>query len=199
MSAILIAAVLTVGVRAQEPTSKPLFGFGSISGLSFRRANPTPLSHFAQGAPMAAQTFQSTDGSNRSLRLTFEYKGADVRLISQQSVEMMVPPSDRTDEYTNHAGFWIELRDREDRVVYRRIMHSPIQLDREAPSGDPQRTFTRVPADSAQGVFTVLVPDVAYARDVRLVGSPPSEPARAAKEILRVDLAEGPRPKQEAR
>jgi len=149
---------------------------------------------------MAGQTgFQPVGGPSRTLRLTFEYEGTTVRLLSRQAVEMLAPPSDRTDEYANHAGFWVEVRDAEDRVLYRRILHHPIQWTREAPSGDPQRPFTRVPNDSKRGVFTVLVPDFPNAQHVRLVGSPPGEPARAAEEIMRVDLKQTPRPEKEKR
>jgi hypothetical protein len=148
---------------------------------------------------MAAQTFETIQGSDRTLRLTFEFKGADVRLIARQSVDMMAPPSDQIDEYSDHAGFWIELRDGSDRVLYRRVGQNPIATDREAPSGDPQRPFTHVPDDRKQGVFTVLVPDLKDARELRLMGSPSDAPARAAREILRMDLASRPQPGKEER
>ena len=148
---------------------------------------------------MAAQTLESTQASGRTLRLTFEYKGTDVRLIARQSVDMMAPPSDRLDEYADHAGFWVELRDGNDRVLYRRVTQNPIALDREAPSGDPQRPFTRVPDDTKQGVFTLLVPDLKEARELRVMGSPPDALARAARQILRVDLASRPEPGREER
>ncbi len=146
---------------------------------------------------MAAQASQAGERPQRTLRLTFEYRGTDVRLASQQVVEMMPPPSDRTDEYEGRAGFWIELLDAEGRVVYRRVMHHPIEIEHEAPSGDPDRPFTHVPVSQVQGVFTVLAPDLANARGLRLVGSPPEERAGAAKEIFRADLNEGPRRYQE--
>jgi hypothetical protein len=141
---------------------------------------------------MAAQSDQSSASPRRALRLTFAYEGTKVELVSKLAVEMIAPPSDRTDEYEDHAGFWIELRDPDDRLLYRRIMHNPIQTDREAPSGDPDRPFTRVRTDQKQGTFTIIVPDLEQAQDLNLVGSPAERPAAAAKHIHRVNLKERP-------
>jgi hypothetical protein len=145
-----------------------------------------------QGGSMPTQSRQPPERPRRALRLTFEYNGTNVRLASKRQIDTMAPPSDRTDEYKGHAGFWVELRDADGRILYRRIMHNPIEVDREAPSGDPKRPFTRVRNEQKQGVFTVMVPDLDHALEVSLVGSPPEQPARAAKQLLRVNLKEQP-------
>ena len=65
----------------------------------------------------------------------------------------MALPSDPIDPYTGRSGFWVELRDDRERVVYRRIIRSPIANEQEAPSGDPSRPFTRVASESDEGIF----------------------------------------------
>jgi hypothetical protein len=123
--------------------------------------------------------------------LTFEYRGSEVRLTSTNSVEMLAPPSDPTEGYAGQSGFWVELRDAGDKVAYRRLMRHPIEVEWEAPTGDPENPFTRARADQVQGVFTVLVPDLAHARGLRLLGSPPDSPASAAAEMFRATLTVG--------
>ncbi len=127
-------------------------------------------------------------GPGRALRLIFSYKGNRARLESQQAVEMMVPPSHPTHDYGKQSGFWFELRDAKDRVLYRRAMHDPIQTEMEAPSGDPKRPFTRVPVQDPQGTFAILVPALEAAHSVLVCASPSDARATAAKEIVRVSL-----------
>ena len=95
--------------------------------------------------------FDSPPRPNRALRLIFSYKGSKATLESRQEIAMTVPPSDRTYEYEQQSGFWFELRDAQDRVLYRRVMRNPMEEELEAPSGDPSRPFTRVrPAGSSR-------------------------------------------------
>ena len=125
---------------------------------------------------------------NRALRLTFSYEGNNVRLVSRQSVEMKIAPSDRTDEYEGHSGFWFELKDANNRTLYRRVMSNPIKTHLEAPSGDPQRPFTHVKADKLKGTFVILAPALEGAATLLIFASPPEAAARSAKEIARIDL-----------
>jgi hypothetical protein len=136
----------------------------------------------------SSQPYNLHEQRNRALRLIFNYRGTQVQLASQQQVEMISPPSDPIDEYEEHSGFWIELRDSEESVVYRQVMHNPIQLELEAPSGDPERPFTNVKNDTDEGTFMVIVPDIEQAITLTLHSSPVDEPAGPAREIVRIDL-----------
>lgn len=127
----------------------------------------------------------------RALRLIFSYKGSRTKLESKHSIEMIALPSDTTEEYKDRSGFWVELRDKEERVVYRKIMRNPIQVELEAPSGDPSRPFTRIENPNPEGTFSVLVPDVETAEALVLYASPAGATARAAREVTRVLLKEG--------
>lgn len=136
----------------------------------------------------AGSSEQTPRAPDRALRLIFSYKGNRARLESQQAVEMMVPPSHPTHDYGPQSGFWFELRDAEDRVLYRRAMHDPIQTEIEAPSGDPTRPFTRVPVKDPQGTFAILVPALDAAHSLRVCGSPSDARTKPAREIVRVPL-----------
>ncbi len=130
---------------------------------------------------------------DRSIRLTFSYEGSQVRLVSRQILDKRPPSSDPLLDPQKDApqsGFWIELRDREDRAVYRKIMHNPIELSVETISEDSERTFTRQPISEPRGTFFSVIPNLEEAESVVILSSPLDIEARpeAAREITRFVL-----------
>ncbi len=130
--------------------------------------------------------------ANRALRLTFSYEGAKLTLVSQQSVEMVVPPSHAIDVSEVQSGFWFTVEDGQARTVYRRVMQSPIRSDVEVFSPEPDTSVHRRPVENPRGTFTLLVPEIAGSQTVALFDQPlvrtPSKRASAAKEIARFTI-----------
>jgi hypothetical protein len=110
--------------------------------------------------------------SNQSVRLTFSYDGSKIKLLSQQKVDMIAPPSDSVEDFKGRSGFWFELRDTKGEALYRRVAHPPIEADREVFSNDPKESIQRQPVESPKGVFTVVIPDHEKADTVSLHSSP---------------------------
>jgi hypothetical protein len=128
---------------------------------------------------------------NKALRLTFEYEGSSVKLVSAQSVDMILPPSHPLETTEAQTGFWFTLADNQGKPVYRRTVQNPIRYDREVFSNDPAHpSIQRVPVAQPKGTFVMLVPDVPEARTVQLFSHPlePLAPALAAKEIARFTI-----------
>jgi hypothetical protein len=96
-------------------------------------------------------------------------------------------PSDPVYDYQGQSGSWFEVRDETGRVLYRRILHDVMPADMEAPSGDPERPFTRVKADR-RGTFVLTMPNLSRAESIVLFASPDDDPRRSAREIGRFDL-----------
>ena len=93
-----------------------------------------------------------------ALRLTFAYEGRKIELVDVQPVDAVAPeppPSPR-----GRAGYWLELRGRDKRPVFRRVLSDPLGESVEAPTGDPAGTFERATVESPSGTFQVMVPDV---------------------------------------
>jgi hypothetical protein len=121
-----------------------------------------------------------------------------VRLVSQQSVDMMVPPSDPVTGFKRSKGFWAELKSAQDKTLYRHVMHNPTRNDAEVFSDDPEQGISRLPAPKRKGVFVVVVPDTDQGQEVTLSSSsPPTEgpesgirslARKPAAEILRIKL-----------
>lgn len=105
-------------------------------------------------------------------RLTFEYDGDQIRLVSEQQVTMIIPPSHPVDQLEKEAGFSVVLRDERGQAVYRRVTQSPVVHDVEVFDNDPNRSIRRESNPHPKGTFVVLVPAIANARTVEFFGNP---------------------------
>lgn len=105
-------------------------------------------------------------------RLTFEYDGDQIRLVSEQQVTMIIPPSHPVERLQNESGFSVVLRDERGQAVYRRVMQNPIVYDVEVFDNDPKRSIRRESNPHPKGTFVVLVPAIANARTVEFFGNP---------------------------
>jgi hypothetical protein len=126
-----------------------------------------------------------SERGQRAVRLKFTYEGDEVRLVSQQPVEMIVPPTDALSGYEGEQGFWVEVRNGQDKALHRRVMDDPLRQDVEVFSPDPEQSIVRTPVEKPSGVFTVLVPDLEEADHIALMTS-------AAPSIQRETAARGP-------
>ena len=108
----------------------------------------------------------------KAVRMIFAFDGEHVHLISQQPVEMVLPPSDPVQGSEGQKGFWYELRDAQDRPLYRRVIHNPMREDVEVFSDDPKQSLARQTVPNRKGVFVVVVPDTEDGHTVTLSSSP---------------------------
>ncbi len=139
---------------------------------------------------MKSAFVQPSQGQLPSLRLTFEYEGRKVQLISQERVKVMSPPSEILHEYKGQSGFWYDVIDAQEHLLYRRAAQNPIQFDVEIFTDDPEAPIVRRKIDNPHGQFSLLVPDMPEATALVFFSSPP-EPEFAyepAQESARFDL-----------
>jgi hypothetical protein len=127
----------------------------------------------------------------RSLRLRFALVGSQLHLLRRAAVAMRSLPSqplpDTSDRETQRGftGWWIELRDARDRVLYRRVLHDPLGTSVEVRVGDRWQR-TQVPP---RGTFSVTVPLLADAATFALVGPPSDDLHGRSRELGSFDLA----------
>ncbi|MGH8027952.1 MAG: hypothetical protein ACREO0_14630 [Pseudoxanthomonas sp.] len=112
-----------------------------------------------------------------SLRLVFEQRGGELKLVSTQRLNMIAPPPQALLPKRDTRGSWFELRDGEGRPVYRRTIESPLQ-DIEVVADAPGEALRRIDDDRGIRAFFVIVPDIAGAR--RFVVH--AEPRRASRD-----------------
>lgn len=112
--------------------------------------------------------------ADRAVRLIFEYDANGVRLVSQQPVNVTPPPGEAAASFQGRAGFWLELRDDQRSVLYRRAVSDPTLQQREVFSQQPGETIVRADAPVG-GAFTMLVPALSSGTRVALMGTPPAD------------------------
>jgi len=111
----------------------------------------------------------------KAVRLIFRYEGDSIELISQERVEMVVPPSDAIGSTQGRAGFWLDLQNNAGETMFRRVMpHAVVHRDAEVFSDDPRQTITRVPVEKPGGTVVALVPDLPQGEQVALFRSSPA-------------------------
>jgi hypothetical protein len=92
--------------------------------------------------------------ATRAVRLIFEFSGDQVRLVSQQEVDLAVKSEGLAP--IAPGALAIESRDAEDRPVQRVEVPATEQRSMEVFDETPEVPITRIPVDS--GAFTVVVP-----------------------------------------
>lgn len=148
--------------------------------------------------------------ARKTLRLTFRVANGEARLVKYERLNMICPPSiGQTPQAGRHGGFWVELRDPGERVLFHRVLHSPLQDSVEVHS--PDGKIKRVMGVPTESIFEVLVPDYDDASTVALIGEyldpekemarraellketekGPREPAEGAHELARFELPKG--------
>lgn len=130
--------------------------------------------------------------TGRTLRLRFAYDKSNVQLVSRQTIDKTPPPPAPKALYEGQTGFWYELRDREEHVLYQRAIQNPIRFDEEIFTNEEKQSITRRPVDDPHGIFTLLVPNLPDGYAVVLFSSPlnPEAAAQPAKELVRFALSQ---------
>ncbi len=128
----------------------------------------------------AAATPSNADKPTKAIRMVCSFDGDQVTVLSSQSVEMMLPHSDPVEGTDSQKGFWFDLRDAQDRPLYRKVMHNPLRDDVEVFSDKPhEHSVARHTVAKRTGVFVVLVPDTDSGHTVTLSSSPGASTAAA--------------------
>jgi hypothetical protein len=108
----------------------------------------------------------------KARRLTFSYKGTNIKIISQHKIEKVLPPSDYLDTKNNRSGFWYEITDDNQNILYQKSISNPIQTDIEVFSNKLEESIMRQKISQIEGTFSILIPDLPDAKTFSLFGNP---------------------------
>jgi hypothetical protein len=120
--------------------------------------------------------------SRKTLRLTFRLSEGKLSLISHQRLNMICPPvvGDKP-EKGRHGGFWVELLDEKDQMLFHRSLPTMLNsVEVHSPDGKIRREF----GDGGEQIFEVLVPDDESAAYISLVGEDLTQSKDKKKEKL---------------
>jgi hypothetical protein len=105
-------------------------------------------------------------------RLTFAYDGGKIRLVSEQHVNMIIPPTQPIDSLQKTAGFSVILRNDSGDPVYERTVEGLMRYDEEVFDNVPERSIRREANPHPKGAFVLLVPAIESARKLEFFGPP---------------------------
>jgi hypothetical protein len=106
----------------------------------------------------------------RSLRLTFAYDEAGLRLIDHTPRMKPAPPSDRLYAEPRRDAIIAELRTKDGAPLYRKRLYDPIPQHVEV--HDPETGLRREPSAPRRGSFSVVVPSEQRADHVVIEAGP---------------------------
>ena len=110
----------------------------------------------------------------RAMRLIFEYEGDEVRLVTQQPVEIVVTGFDITQ--VQRPGYYVDARDADGQTLARVPARSAFATSAEVFPEQPGEPITRVDVPEPRGAFTVVVPVPERADHVAVARVSPGRP-----------------------
>ncbi len=133
----------------------------------------------------------------QSLKVTFSIDKGKIQILRFERLSMIAPPAvGDPPQAGKNGGYWIELRDGNDRVLFHRVLHNPLRdsVEVHSPDGKIERVFGDPGKPS---VFDVLLPDEGAATSIVVMGesltpvTTRKSAVRAAGELARFAVPSG--------
>lgn len=145
------------------------------------------MGEMAENQPLNTRRFPA------SWRLTFHFdEDGAVELARRQQLPMIAPGSpDPSLTGRDYSGSWVELQDRQGRVLFERVLHNPFRTTVEV-HYPPGRNSQVVSGPRQAGEFEAVVPVIPEATTVVVWSSELDSERRneAAREVGRFDLGQ---------
>jgi hypothetical protein len=127
-------------------------------------------------------------GQDLAWRFSMTYDGAVLAMNDVTNTEMRVGPSDQTGDMSGVTGFWYELRDANEAVLFRRITSNPMSPYAEIPIAEG--SFTRGTRNDTAGAFDITTPALGDATTLVIFGSEPidDDQGNAAVALVTIEL-----------
>ncbi len=128
---------------AKSKARQRLAGLKSRKPVASSKARKPAKKTTSRRAVTKPKSVKPLAKSPKAVRLTFSYQGDQVKLVSQQPVEMTVPPSDSLKGYEDHKGFWAEVKSAQDKGHEVTLSRSSGAPDIEAGGGPKGKAAMR--------------------------------------------------------
>jgi hypothetical protein len=127
-----------------------------------------------------------------AIRFTYRWVAADgtCELVDATRVAMTALPGIEIDPAGDpYSGYWYELRDAAGTMMWCLPARNPLSGEVESLTGDGP---SNVANDTPEGTVVAVIPNLAGATTVAVMGSPPLDPGSAAAELVAHAYAEFP-------
>lgn len=110
--------------------------------------------------------------SKDTLRITFSYVGEKIDIERIEHVKMLSPLESPIKISKGQSGFWIEVHDEKDNLLFQKSEHNPIRFYTESYGDSIKDPISMHKIKSPKGVFQILVPDLENACYIIIFSSP---------------------------
>jgi hypothetical protein len=124
-----------------------------------------------------------------AVRLIMEARGRRVRMLSRDHLDMIVATGETVTDESSPDGFWMEVRDSQNRTRHRQAIQDFADRTIEVFSGGPGDTIRRVDAGRRSRVVSVLVPDFGADHHLAVVRRAPGARGSFAHAVQDTELA----------
>jgi hypothetical protein len=107
-----------------------------------------------------------------AVRLIFSHDGDELRLVSQQRVDVAIDDVDASP--VRHPGYFVELRGEDNDMLGRVRAHNAFNTSIEVFPENPGEPITRVETELPTGAFTVVLPVTKAAKQIAVVHLSPA-------------------------
>ncbi len=121
----------------------------------------------------------------KSVRFVCALSHGEYRLISRKDVQMTAFPGDGIINGKHPAGSWIELRSKEGKTLYTRIIHDQPDEHVEVRSDSPDKPLSWQKAKGFERIITFLVPALENADHLLILRRKKGEERKDAVEVGR--------------
>lgn len=140
--------------------------------------------------PSSETTAPIADGRHTFCRrMIFKSEETSARLMSQQVIKMVAMPSAPLGDWKNTAGSWFELRNKENHLLYRRVLHSFHSKYVEVRLEKSDFSYELEESSISDRSFCLLIPEIAASAFLVLFGNQDEETPEPARELFRFDLS----------
>ncbi|MFS0700581.1 hypothetical protein AB6N24_11480 [Cellulomonas sp. 179-A 4D5 NHS] len=130
-----------------------------------------------------SESDESVPPPGGAVRFIFEYDGDDVRLVSQQRVDVAVTGFDLHQERALPPGHYVEVRGADGAPLAAVPVRGELGNSLEVFPEEPGEPITRTEVERPRGAFTVVLPAADRAAQVSVLRVPPAAagPAEGAE------------------
>jgi hypothetical protein len=108
----------------------------------------------------------------RAIRVRLDYDKHGMRCSRIVPVLKVTPTYRGPLPQQGQCGLWIEMRDKDQKVLYCRVLNSALEFNRELHGPKPKAPPRRVAVPDAQGFLSVVLPDLDTATNIVVMSGP---------------------------
>jgi hypothetical protein len=126
--------------------------------------------------------------SGYSSRFLLSHSGKNIALISAKRIQAISPPSDEINEIGRTGGSWVELRNDDNKILYKRILHNFFDESVEIMTDRSGEALSWQEAEGIKKIISIMVPEMQGADHIAIMSQDLAGKDEKAVEIERFSV-----------